>query len=62
MDEHVDDLDVQRVIHAMTHRIKDEYFAVVSLQKSAESVSAQEVQAGYSTVEWRFSGLGLGRC
>jgi hypothetical protein len=47
MGEHVDDLDVQRVIYAMTHRTKDDHVEFVSLQKRAESLSIEELQAEF---------------
>lgn len=47
MGEHVDDLDVQRVICAMTHRTKDDHVEFVSLQKRAESLSNEELRAEF---------------
>lgn len=47
MGERVDDMDVQKVIYALIRRRKDDYFEFVSLQTEAESMSAQELQAGF---------------
>lgn len=47
MSEHIADTDVQKVIYAMTRRTSDDYLEFVSLQKQAESMSEQEVQAAF---------------
>ena len=47
MGEQVADIDVQRVIYAMTHRTSDDYLGFVSLQKQAESLSEQEITQAF---------------
>lgn len=47
MGEHIADTDVQRVVYALTRRSSDDYLQFVSLQKEAESMTDQEVQAEF---------------
>lgn len=47
MGEQVDDLDVERVIYAMTHRKTNDYTEFLRLQKAVESMSEEQLQAGF---------------
>lgn len=45
MGEQIDNVDVQRVIHALERRQKGDYIEWISLQKESELMTGEELQA-----------------